>query len=278
MNISGLKPSTSYYLQCTAAPDDIGLRKSHSRVIPFLTSEGIHLFTLSCAAYFQIRQIHRWKRRVTYHVASNMNAPIACYIMTKKRSNCDKLMIVAEILDTYESSTVSKHRIVFSVPSAYTPLLTKCEMYDAKNNSTLLSFPNHPVILSTSVEEIPPLVSFWKIFGLIALISCLGGLAYYLWVNRQVDDPSLSMYVLEFELKYSIRQTDSEPISIFSNHDLSLNPSKIEESSLLEERKGVIACKRCGYLNNEKSVVCKECNALLKGTDMFQGTKKRVYY
>jgi len=76
----------------------------------------------------------------------------------------------------------------------------------------------------------------------------------------------------------SIRQTDSEPISIFSKHDLGLNPAKAEESSLLEERKGMIACKRCGYLNSEKSVVCKECNALLRGTDLFQGKKTRVYY
>ena len=69
-------------------------------------------------------------------MASNVNAPIACYIMTKKRMNCDGLTNVAEILDTYESSTGNKQRIVFSVPSANVPLLTKCEMYDSSNNST----------------------------------------------------------------------------------------------------------------------------------------------
>lgn len=54
------------------------------------------------------------------------------------------------------------------------------------------------MILSTNVEEIPPLVSVWKVFGITSFIFCLAVLAYYLWIHRQVDDPSLSMYVLVF--------------------------------------------------------------------------------
>ena len=134
--MAGLKPSTPYILQCTAIPDDIHLNANRSKIIPFITGEGIDFLLFSWIAFFQIRQIYRWRRRVTYHVASNVNAPIACFIMTKKRMILNRIMNIAEILDTYESSTSNKQRIVFAVPSASIPLLTKCEMYDSSNTST----------------------------------------------------------------------------------------------------------------------------------------------
>ena len=59
-------------------PYDSPSKRKVSQSLPFQTEE----------AYFYIRNIHRWRRSVTYNIDSNINAMVVCYIMTKRRKPC----------------------------------------------------------------------------------------------------------------------------------------------------------------------------------------------
>ena len=48
--------------------------------------------------------------------------------------------------------------------------------------------------------------------------------------------------------------------------------------NLLDEKTEKIRCERCGFVNAKSSTVCKECNALLKGSEFFSQQKEMQYY
>ena len=51
-----------------------------------------------------------------------------------------------------------------------------------------------------------------------------------------------------------------------------------KDVNLLDDHTAKIRCERCGFINAKSSTVCKECNALLKGTALFNGKREAQYY
>ena len=51
-----------------------------------------------------------------------------------------------------------------------------------------------------------------------------------------------------------------------------------KDVNLLDDTTAKISCERCGFVNAKSSTVCKECNALLKGSSLFTGKKEAQYY
>ena len=122
--VQGLKPSQEYRLKCVMIPYENPRQHKTSPSLPFQTEE----------AFFRIRNIRRWRRSVTYYIDSNINAMTVCYILTKRRRTEYGQLVVAEILDSFKTSTSFHQRITLTVPNSVDPLLTKCEMYDSNNN------------------------------------------------------------------------------------------------------------------------------------------------
>lgn len=78
--------------------------------------------------------IRRTKRTVTYHVDTNMNALIVCYLLNRKRFSFLNLWELAQILASYKLSPESNKIVTFWNVNKYEKLLTKCEMYDTSNH------------------------------------------------------------------------------------------------------------------------------------------------
>lgn len=57
-----------------------------------------------------------------------------------------------------------------------------------------------------------------------------------------------------------------------------VDTKKRDLSEVLDDKKQMVSCNRCGYLNSRTSTVCKECNALLKGAELFSPHQGSVYY
>ena len=51
-----------------------------------------------------------------------------------------------------------------------------------------------------------------------------------------------------------------------------------KDVNLLDDNAAKIRCERCGFVNAKSSTVCKECNALLKGTALFNSKKETQYF
>ena len=100
----------------------------------------------------------------------------------------------ADVIATVEVD-YSEHRIVhFNAPDKYTPLLTKCEMYDKNNQCKHFSNGLFIVIMSTSVEDIDGMKTFWEAIRPYLVIAFLAFVIYYIWKNRNPFDPTLTMY------------------------------------------------------------------------------------
>ena len=150
MRFTGLKPKSSYTVSCTASPTDNDSSPLKNRPFIIMTQDGMNTtFRLNNVVYFEIRRLHRWRKSISYKVASNVKYPIACYLMDKKRMTLSFFDIsmpmhlywlLANVIDTFESSTAINNNVIFTVPSSHTAYLTKCEMYDSKNNCTYCDY------------------------------------------------------------------------------------------------------------------------------------------
>ena len=76
----------------------------------------------------------------------------------------------------------------------------------------------------------------------------------------------------------SVEKEDVESIKLLQKISTdSLITGHTNEGDILDERTKSIKCVRCGFINNSKSTVCKECNSLLK-EDIIMEKKKIDYY
>ena len=112
---------------------------------------------------------------------------------------------LAEVIATTEATTTSKSMIQFNTADKYTPLMTKCELFDKKNTrmtSTsltplsiwiisiiiitrlILLLNYHIVMISTEVEDIDGAKGFWKTIQPFLLIGLLVYIVKYFWDNR----------------------------------------------------------------------------------------------
>lgn len=142
------------------------------------------------------------------------------------------------------------------------------------------------VLMSTRVEDIDPIVPIWRILFVLLLIPTLLFVAIYLWKHRKLHflsflifriyDPSLEMYLLPAFLICRIKEEDVEKLQLLKK--VSAVASKPIQSDLELETTNTIQCQRCGFVNSEKSTVCRECNALLKGNLFFKSYIQKRYY
>lgn len=79
--------------------------------------------------------MRRSRKRVSYQVHTNMNGNIMCYLMNRKRTFESAIIIVAEVISTRQIDISKKKTVEFKAPDKRTPLMTKCEMYNAMNTS-----------------------------------------------------------------------------------------------------------------------------------------------
>ena len=75
---------------------------------------------------------------------------------------------------------------------------------------------------------------------------------------------------------YSVNEEDVEKLQLLKKV-VSISPTTKEVDVILEAN-NTIQCQRCGYINSDKSTVCRECNALLKGQAFFNHSRQPSYY
>ena len=193
LSILKLKPNTHYNVECFALRST-QLDVIHvAKPIHIVTGNGISCIYKSCVALFEIRNIKRSRRRITYHLHSNIDALYVCYLMNRKRGCRIIHSFIANVIATIEID-YSEHRTVrFDAPDKYTPLMTKCEMYDKNNQCIHCMYHSLLVIMSTNVEDIAGMTSFWIAIQPYLIICFLGFIIYNIWKNRNPFDPTRSM-------------------------------------------------------------------------------------
>lgn len=276
--IRRLKPSQEYRLKCVMLPYDTPSKRKVSQSLPFQTEE----------AYFFIRNIHRWRRSVTYYVESNINAMIVCYIMTKRRTH-------RSLPNTQRKSWIrSKQRPPYTSESRWkSPTRTmhcsqsvKCMIqttsvrhgFGSQCSSALYECGRRGSD-GKQVENLGKL-RIDRLFRMVCLFpvdpsrvgigdrllrvewrttrwKCLapGG-----WVRRRIREEEMERLQL---LKRAVPETETKPKSAYDE---------------LDDLKNQVPCSRCGYMNSKQSTVCKECNALLYGGTFFNSKNSSVYY
>ena len=239
--IARLQPNTNYPLLCVTIPiDSTNEEDVHSRTQNMMTGDAI----------FQLTGIRRTRRQVTFHISSNVDATYVCYLMTRKPI----------VLSTIEVKGSEKRFVSMDTPNMKTPLMTKCEMYDKDNN----------LLMSTDVEDIDRYTSIFvtlrPYFIIILLISAI----VYIWKKRKVFDPTKEIEGVSDVEKMGLLKKMADDSQLVKGYSKDVN--------LLDDNAAKIRCERCGFVNAKSSTVCKECNALLKGTALFNSKKETQYY
>ena len=60
--------------------------------------------------------------------------------------------------------------------------------------------------------------------------------------------------------------------------DSHLVSGRTSEANILDEKVVPLKCPRCGFVNTKASLVCKECNTLLKDDGLFSEKKALQFY
>ena len=60
--------------------------------------------------------------------------------------------------------------------------------------------------------------------------------------------------------------------------DSHLVTGRTNDENILDEKIVPLKCPRCGFVNTKASLVCKECNTLLKDNGLFSQKKAPQFY
>lgn len=191
----------------------------------------------------------------------------------------------AEVLDTFEFTTSRDHHVTFRMDSN-TPLLTKCELYDTNNNCFIFcqmiigsidvnsswGYRSYCSYMEDSFDNHTHSTITWS--SLVSLETSKVVMSFdFLWIECMI---LLWKCIIWFGcLSYSINEEDAEKLQLLKS--VVVSPQRNDFDSSLEVR-NTVQCQRCGFINSEKSTVCRECNALLKGNSFFISSQQARYY
>ena len=239
--ITNLYPSTTYDVTCFGYSGSTYMTEN-----PFMIRQSV----MTKDKVFSIKEAQFNNGFIEVSLDSNLEIAVLCFLFNSKNIKIDNKL--------YDASQDTS--ILFEVPQTTTQYRVQCSALNDKNK----------VFSSTESVVVSVKRTNWVVIVLITVIVVLM--------------VSLLVFAILWKKRNSVRAIyeldDAEIVTLLNKSKGQLQSSKNGEDKSLDALMSVdrtIRCGKCGFINPPSSTICRECNSLLHGNELFTSISRKLY-